>query len=138
MPLNNDDILALISILQKGLVPEAPVVAERLDMGSPLDVDGIPPDEELELPPNPVIGDASIVKRQMSNNKFDAMAERTMHKADRAIDKLLNVNPPTERSRAYRTMTAQCVVCGRQEEVSPSLVDSPQRYKCNKCSASGG
>jgi len=66
------------------------------------------------------------------------MPEARMHKEDTAIDKKLIVSPPTQRNRSYKPVKARCRVCGRVESVNPSLVDSADRYKCNRCSASAG
>ena len=79
-----------------------------------------------------------ISVKQRAKNKFDAMPEARMHKEDTSIDKKLIVSPPTQRSRTYQPVKARCRVCGRVESVNPSLVDSADRYKCNRCSASAG
>lgn len=79
-----------------------------------------------------------ISVKQRAKNKFDTMPEARMHKEDTAIDKKLIVSPPTQRNRSYQPVKARCRVCGRVESVNPSLVDSADRYKCNRCSASAG
>lgn len=71
-------------------------------------------------------------------NKFCDMSESTMHKSDIAIDKKLNRFPPSKRGRKYVPISVLCRVCGRREDVNPSLVDSIERYKCNKCSRVAG
>jgi len=71
-------------------------------------------------------------------NKFDQMPEHRMHKEDTLIDKQLNVLPPTPRDRHFQPVTVQCRICGKQETVSPSLIDSQNRYKCNNCCTSSG
>lgn len=74
-----------------------------------------------------------------SQNKFDQMMERSMHKEDILIDKKLLVQPPTPRARPFRLVKVACRVCGKQEEVNPGLIpDSLDRYKCNKCATSAG
>lgn len=79
-----------------------------------------------------------ISVKQRAKNKFDAMPEARMHKEDTAIDKKLIVSPPTQRNRTYQPVNARCRVCGRTESVNPSLVESTDRYKCNRCAASAG
>lgn len=71
-------------------------------------------------------------------NKFCDMPESTMHKSDTEIDKKLNRFPPSRRTRQYVPINVVCRVCGRKEDVNPSLVDSIERYKCNKCSRAAG
>jgi hypothetical protein len=80
---------------------------------------------------------ASISKS--SNNKFDEMMEKRMHKEDIEIDKKLIVQPPVPRSRPFNLVSATCRVCGKKENVNPVLItDSLDRYKCNKCSGAAG
>lgn len=74
-----------------------------------------------------------------SNNKFDEMMEKRMHKEDVEIDKKLIVQPPVPRSRPFNLVSATCRVCGKKENVNPVLItDSLDRYKCNKCSGAAG
>jgi hypothetical protein len=76
---------------------------------------------------------------KMNKNKFLDMPERNMHKEDIEVDKKLCVQPPVPRARQFSMIKVVCRVCGKKEEVSPNLiVDSPSRYKCNKCSAASG
>ena len=78
-------------------------------------------------------------KSTQSNNKFLSMPESKMHKEDIEIDKKLSVNAPTPRTRKFEAVETTCRVCGKKEKVSPNLiVDSIDRYKCNKCSGSAG
>ena len=77
--------------------------------------------------------------RQKSfTNKFLEMRESSMHKEDIEIDKKLQKFPPTQRARKFQAIDVICRVCGKKEHVSPSLVESRDRYKCNKCSSSPG
>jgi transposase-like protein len=63
------------------------------------------------------------------------MPEKTMHKDDSKIDKLLSQYSPTTRARSVDPVKVVCRVCGKKDEISPSLAyDSGSRYKCNKCS----
>lgn len=72
-------------------------------------------------------------------NKFEKMSEFNMHKDDIAIDEKLSKHPPVARSREYDPISVTCRVCGKKENVNPSLVhDSPARYKCNSCSTNAG
>lgn len=74
-----------------------------------------------------------------SINKFDSMAEARMHKDDIAIDKKLNKYGPTPRTRKFQFIDVKCRVCGKTDKINPVLLyDSPDRYKCNKCSGSAG
>jgi hypothetical protein len=71
-------------------------------------------------------------------NKFLSMRESSMHKSDAEIDKKLSKYPPTQRSREFKLVDVRCRVCGKTEQVPPGLVESINRYKCNKCSTSPG
>lgn len=73
-----------------------------------------------------------------STNKFDSMPERNMFRDDVAIDRKLNVQPPSPRTRQYSTIHVTCRSCGKSETVNPSLVHDKTRYKCNTCSQAGG
>lgn len=73
-----------------------------------------------------------------SSNKFLSMKEMHMFKEDIAIDRKLNVMGPSPRTRHFATVNVQCRVCGKTEDVNPSLVSEAQRYKCNECARSGG
>ena len=78
-------------------------------------------------------------KQQKSNNKFENMAEFSMHKNDSEIDKKLSKNPPVARMREFEMVDVVCRICGKKETVNPSLVlDSVSRYKCNNCSTQAG
>jgi len=80
---------------------------------------------------------ASSKKKQ--KNLFLEMAEKDMHKSDSAIDKKLNISPPTPRNRKFVPVEVKCRSCGRTEKVNPAIVpESVDRYKCNKCSSSAG
>lgn len=128
MPLKDDDIKQLIAILQRGLISDS-------DESS----------EEIEEQPAQHTKKATRaktnkeLKKPKRINKFDQMMEKTMHKNDAQIDKLLNVHPPSIRTREFEPIRVQCRVCHKTEEINPSLVlDSPSRYKCNKCSGAPG
>ena len=77
--------------------------------------------------------------KQLATNKFNNMPEMHMHKDDIAIDKKLRIQPPVPRARPFKLIKVVCRVCGKREEVNPGLIlESVDRYKCNKCSASSG
>lgn len=125
MPLDNDDIKQLIAILQKGLTDSEP-------------------DDTIEADPAPIKKQKATKKsspktKVVSNNKFDQMFEKNMHKEDIEIDRKLAQHPPSARSREFVPVDATCRVCGKTEQVNPSLIyDAPNRYKCNKCSRTPG
>jgi lysyl-tRNA synthetase class I len=116
MGLNNDDIKQLIAILQRGLsddnieenIPKKKPKAKKQD------------------------------KNQQRKNLFNQMAEFRMHKEDVEIDRKLKKQPPTERTRSYKPISVKCRVCGKSEEINPSLIESIERYKCNRCCTSPG
>jgi hypothetical protein len=119
MPLNNDDIKQLISILQRGLSPAEDIQEEK------------PKTKTKKTSKSKAVTD--------TNNKFVALGFDKLHKEDIAIDKMLNKNPPTPRNRHFKVIDVQCRVCGRKESINPSLLyEAPDRYKCNRCSSSPG
>lgn len=72
-------------------------------------------------------------------NRFLDMPERNMHKSDSVIDKKLCVQPPCPRTRHFDPVEVRCRICGKKEKVNPVMIpESSDRYKCNKCSTSGG
>lgn len=115
MALSNDDIKQLISILQKGLS-----------------------DEQVVSDVPKVVKKNKTKTKPSSNNKFEKMSEFKMHKEDVEIDRKLRQQAPTERSRNYSPLKLHCRVCHKEEYVNPSLVESIERYKCNKCSTTAG
>lgn len=121
MGLDNDDIKALIAILQKGLSD---------------DIDGESPQSKKKTKSRKTKNGKST--NPVKENKFDDMPEARMHKEDTAIDRKLAKMAPVPRNRPYTPITIQCRVCGKQESVCPSLIESVDRYKCNKCSSSAG
>jgi hypothetical protein len=124
MALEKEDIMALISILQKGLETDEDTVTETSKKKKP----------------------AIKVKNKNQNqtkdkrvNKFLEMPERNMHREDSKIDKLLSANAPrAARNRSFQPVKVRCRLCGKEEEVGRSYVESLERYKCNKCSAMAG
>lgn len=118
MALNSDDIKQLISILQRGLE----------------DDDG----SDDAKPSRNASKSKTKNKKHDEENLFETMPEARMHKDDVEIDKKLNRAPPTQRSRSFQPITVTCRVCGKKESVNPVLVESVDRYKCNKCAISAG
>jgi hypothetical protein len=123
MGLEKEDIMALIAILQKGLTDEDS-------------------DVEYEEPKKQKKSGGRTKKspeKKQKLNKFDSMPEKNMHKQDTIIDKKLwGDNKPTERTRSFQAISVRCRICGKTENVNPSLVDSTERYKCNKCATTSG
>ena len=120
MGLEKEDIMALIAILQKGLEEDS----EESTIASPQK------NTQTTKPKK---------RKSAKTNKFDSMPERNLHKKDSEIDKKLwGNNLPSERSRQSSLASVRCRVCGKTEQVSLVLIDSPERYKCNKCAATSG
>ena len=115
--------MALIAILQKGLTDE---------------------EEELQYKEAPTPTKKKTTKKKTTKNpprvnKFDSMPEKDMHKELTEIDKVLwGDRKPIPRTRKSTMTKARCRICGKTENVSSSLVDSHERYKCNKCAACSG
>lgn len=72
-------------------------------------------------------------------NKFLDMSEFRSHKDDAELDKKLHADyKPIPRNRSFQNINVRCRICGREESISPGLVSSYDRYKCNKCSGTAG
>jgi hypothetical protein len=128
MGLNNEDIKQLISILQKALVED----------------NTEDEDEEVEEPA-PVVkkrprtrSKTNKTPKKRSINKFESMPEFSMCKEDLEFDRKVKKPPPSARLRDFEPIKVQCRVCGKKEKVAPDLVDSIERYKCNKCATGAG
>lgn len=119
MGLDKDDIKQLIAILQKGLSDDEE-------------------DQETVKNKRNITKTKAKNRVKKSKNLFDSMSEANMHKDDIEIDRKLKKFPPTQRSRDYKPLKVCCRVCGKQELTNPALVESVERYKCNKCSTSAG
>lgn len=115
MGLDKDDIKQLIAILQKGLGDD---------------------EEDSDISTTPK--NKKTKSKNKRKNLFETMPELRMHKDDVEIDRKLKKFPPTQRSRSYVPVKVKCRVCGKEESVNPSLIESIDRYKCNKCSTSAG
>jgi hypothetical protein len=77
-------------------------------------------------------------KVKKNTNKFDNMPEMHLHKEDIEIDRKLNRFSPTPRRGEFKPLKVVCRVCGKSEMVDPSIIESPDRYKCNKCAIAAG
>ena len=121
MGLDENDIKALIAILQKGL--------EKDDDN---DKEIVQPKTKKSQPK------ATTPKKKKSVNKFEKMTEFTMCKEDVEIDRKIKKPPPTARNRPFDYIKVQCRVCGKKDKVAPTLVESIERYKCNKCATGAG
>lgn len=117
MGLDKDDIKALIAILQKGLTEE----------NDQEDTEPVKPKTRKTQP-----------KKKKGTNKFEQMAEFGMCKEDVEFDKKIKKPPPSVRNRTFDFIKVRCRVCGKTEKVAPSLIESIDRYKCNKCSTGAG
>jgi hypothetical protein len=71
-------------------------------------------------------------------NKFLAMPEMNMHKDDVEFDKKIRRLDKVPRREKFEPVKVRCRVCGKDEIIDGSLVESNERYKCNKCSSSAG
>jgi hypothetical protein len=125
MGLNNDDIKQLIAILQRGLVEE------------PLTEQNITPTTQPKKT-RVKKETATQPKKKKSLNKFSRMPEFNMCKEDVEIDKKIRKPPPSERKPPFEHIKVQCRVCGKKDKVAPMLIESIERYKCNKCSTGAG
>lgn len=123
MGLDNDDIKQLIAILQRGLTN-----------GDTEPVENITKKKQSKTRKK-TQKKTDQPKRQ---NKFDMMPERAMHKDDVLIDQKLIKSPPTPRREAFIPLKMVCRVCGKTEDVDPSMIESPDRFKCNRCAISAG
>ena len=131
MALDKDDIKQLIAILQKGLIDDSLDENDDQDL-SPVEVEQKPKSKTKQTKVKKSTKDTD------QKNLFEKMSEFRMHKEDVEIDRKLAKHPRTERTRKFMPIVVKCRVCGREEKVSPILVESKERYKCNKCSRSSG
>jgi hypothetical protein len=87
---------------------------------------------------NSAIKSKNIDRKSARVNKFEQMAEFNMHKEDVEFDKKVSKQSPVPRTRSYTPVNVTCRVCGKKEEVNAGVVESIDRYKCNKCSTMAG
>ena len=127
--LSPDQIKQMITMLQSMLPSDSVNTIEETQQ------------EETPVEENSIIKTVTpkVVKKKNFTNQFDQMMESKLHKADCAIDKKLSQFDPTPRNRNFNALKVQCRVCGKNEEINPVLLtDTPERYKCNRCSRSAG
>jgi hypothetical protein len=120
MGLDNDDIKQLIAILQRGLSEDTKEEAPKKSKTTKK------------------VKTASNNQKPVRPNRFDTMPEKQLHKDDILIDQKLIKNPPTPRREAFVPLQMVCRVCGKTEAVNPSMIESADRFKCNKCAISAG
>lgn len=124
MGLDNDDIKALIAILQKGLTNDS----------DDNDEEEVKPKRKTQRSSKP------RQTKKKSTNKFESMPEFGMCKEDVEIDRKIKKPPPSLRNRPFELVKVQCRVCGKKDKVAPSILESMEieRYKCNKCATGAG
>ena len=125
MGLDKEDIKQLIAILQRGL-------ADDLSESSPPE-----PKQQKKHSITKKIKKTKPSK-PTRENKFLEMPEMNMHKDDCLFDQKVIVSPPTPRRSPFVPISVRCRICGKTESVDPSIIETPDRYKCNKCSSSAG
>lgn len=130
-PQNPEQIKLLISMLQS-LLPKEGTPATKTSKKNKNKTRKV---DEFD---NPNIKTKSTRMSSSRQNKFLSMPERNMHKADVEIDKKLAQQPPSPRTRTFEPVEVRCRACGKTEEVNPAILDSTDRYKCNKCSTMAG
>lgn len=141
MEIDDNDFKQLIGLLQQ-LVSNQATSQKNNTLKHDIDTqeDESENQDIVEQQPTNVIKNKkskSVVKKTFVN-KFLNMKEASMHLTDAEIDKKLNKYPPTQRNREYAPIEVKCRVCGKSEQIPPSLVESKDRYKCNNCSTSQG
>lgn len=122
MALDDEDIKQLIAILQKGLTQDGLEDSEIMPIKK---TRRSTPKVKTETKPK-------------SKNKFDSMPEFNMCKEDVEFDRKVRKPIPSARLRDFEPIKVRCRVCGKNEKVAPDLVESIERYKCNKCSTGAG
>jgi hypothetical protein len=125
MALDNDDIQQLITLLQKLVVNSSDNSTDE-------------PVVKKTRKPKTKNKNTSQPTKKKFINKFNDMPEMNMFKEDVAIDKKLQKGPPTPRNRPFSFVKVQCRVCGKSDEVPETLVETIDRYKCNKCATGAG
>jgi ribosomal protein L31E len=133
MEIDQNDFKQLISLLQK-LVENSDAVQTK-NNDHPTSTDEAPTkkvNKRRKTNNQKSVSKSKGITKEF-HNKFLQMPEARMHTEDIEIDKKLNKFPPTSRGRKYTPINVRCRICGKNEEVNPSLVESLDRYKCNKC-----
>lgn len=130
-PQNPEQIKLLISMLQSLLPKDEAAITKTIKKTKNKT-------RKVDEFDNPNIKTKSTRMPSSRQNKFLSMPERNMHKADVEIDKKLAQQPPSPRTRTFEPVEVRCRACGKTEEVNPAILDSTDRYKCNKCSTMAG
>lgn len=133
MSLNNEDIKQLIAILQRGLINEN---KDHNTVNKKTNKSVDTKQKKGIIPKSGGPDDKTINKTGV--NKFCEMPEFHLHKEDSVFDKKVSKYPPVPRNRSFNYVKVKCRVCGKEEDISPSLVESKERYKCNKCCTGSG
>lgn len=130
MGLDKNDIKALIAILQKGLVDENEEDITNSE-------ENLLEEDNKESNINNK-NKSKNTKKKISSNKFLQMKEKDLFKSDSEIDRKLKKYPPTERRTPFKGIKVRCRVCGKEDSVNPNIVESADRYKCNRCARTSG
>lgn len=142
MSLNNEDIKQLIAILQRGLIDDSSNESSINNKPKKRRKKKVDKAEQSDTLENSDYGTSVIKTKKLSTgkfvNKFVSMPEANLHKEDSEFDKKVSKVPPTPRNRSFEYIKVRCRLCGKVEEVSPNLVESIDRYKCNKCCTMSG
>lgn len=74
---------------------------------------------------------ASIVKQMNTDEYKEYLAASEVD--DSVKQKLTEGEISRSSARPTQLIEVRCSICGRSEEVAPSLVHNRDRYRCNKC-----
>jgi hypothetical protein len=141
MALNKEDIMALISILQKGLEDNENLDEKKEETKPAKKTRQKKSSQTVDSSFNmKTRGRSKVKSTEAYENNFDKMQEFAFHKEDTEIDQKLSKHPPVARTREnIEPIKVTCRVCGRKDKVNPGLVlEGLLRYKCNKCSTQAG
>lgn len=71
---------------------------------------------------------------QFLSMKFNTREQRELKK-DAKIDEILlkNHEPVAKERETAQFVSVTCSVCGKQEQVSSTLIHNSKRYRCNNC-----
>jgi hypothetical protein len=132
MEIDQNDFKQLLSLLQK--------LVENSDVVQPKTQEAVveqQPKINKKTNKTKTTKQKSVTKNNKNttefHNKFLQMPESKLHTEDIEIDRKLNRFPPTHRGRKYHPVDVKCRVCGKAERINPALIESVDRYKCNKC-----
>jgi hypothetical protein len=129
---NPNEIKKLIALLQSMV----DTVGEPGDHSTEQDADEDESSSAMKTRSRKLSGNSK--GKKTFKNKFLTMPEKNMHKEDIEFDKKVAKHSPVPRNRTFKPIKVTCRVCGKSENINPSLVESIQRYKCNQCSTQAG